>query len=231
MVVLGQGAPNRMRTLKGRQGRCLCVWSEERGYCRVYPVPYGYVHDWDMVDFHVRMPKSDGRENTFVVLNYEEEWANLSHRIRKRGLLHRDAWIRLTRRLATDNFSDVRQNRRSFGLIRPTELKLELERNREMSEGQTLLSDIDHVIMDQKDYAFVPYVSYSCPCSVRHPHTSKLVAWEAYQFMRKDPDNLEHCKKLADNLHIGNADYEHYVLIGNMHRFPTSYIAVIRFKT
>lgn len=81
MIVLGHGAPNQIRKIGKRQGRCLCLWSDKTGFVRVYPVPYGYVHDWEIINVQVRKSARDGRENSFVVNNYEKEWDNLSKRI------------------------------------------------------------------------------------------------------------------------------------------------------
>lgn len=251
MIVMGQGAPNAIRKLGGQQGRCLCLWSKELGYCRVYPVPYGYVHDWEIVDVEVKMSESDGRENSFSVFNYEAEWNNLSKRIyvhrEKNRLgtinhtqLARNDQIKLVRDLAKDTFSGIRDNKKSFGLIKPSSLKLFLERNLDKSEAQLRLDgtfdvgNLDNLIMDQNDYAWRPYLKYSCEgsCKSRHPHKQKIVSWEAYQFMKKNPNSQEHCKKLIDNYHVNDENYEHYVLIGNIKQYPTTYIVVklIRFK-
>ena len=81
MIVLGQGAPNQISKIGGQQGRCLCLWSDKTGFVRVYPVPHGYVHDWEVINAEVRKPTNDGRENSYVVFNYELEWKNLSKRI------------------------------------------------------------------------------------------------------------------------------------------------------
>ncbi|MDI6737231.1 MAG: hypothetical protein QME12_01820 [Nanoarchaeota archaeon] len=250
MVVMGQGAPNSIRKLGKQQGICLCLWSEEKGFCRVYPVPYDYVHDWEIIDVEVRKPNDDGRENSFVICEYETEWKNLSKRIHvheaknKNGKieaksLSRDEQIALLRKLAKDTFSDVRNNKKSFGLVKPASLKMSLEKNKEKAEGQATLgytedNSIDNVIMNQNDYAWLPYIEYSCSgkCSSKHPHTSKVVEWEAYQWMRKKPNSEEHCKELIDNYHIGKEGYEHYLLIGNIRFYPTTYVIVkvVRFK-
>ena len=79
MIVLGHGAPNQIRKLGGQQGRCLSLWSDRTGFVRIYPVPYGYVYDWDIINVEVRKPNDDGRENSFVVFNYETDWRNLSN--------------------------------------------------------------------------------------------------------------------------------------------------------
>lgn len=243
MVVLGQGAPNQIKKIGRQQGRCLCLWSDKSGFVRVYPVPYGYVHDWEIVNVEVRKPSDDGRENSFVVFNYETEWDNLSKRIyaqkettsRVNKKLTRSQQIELLENLSKSTFSQIRDARKSFGLIKPKSISFILKQNREASQAQTTLLDLDHNIMNQNDFAFLPYLQYECegPCSSRRPHEQKIVEWGAYQFMRRNPDSKEHCLKLKDNYHIGEEGYVHHILIGNIKQYPTTYIVVkiIRFKT
>jgi len=245
MVVLGQGAPNQIRKIGGQQGRCLCLWSDKTGFVRVYPVPYGYVPDWEIINAEVRLPTNDGRENSFVVNNYEIEWNNLSKRIyaqkevNRRGnkvnrKLKRPEQIALLESLSKSTFSQIRDNGKSFGLIKPKSMNFLLKQNRETSEAQATLLDLDYNIMNQKDFAFLPYLQYECegPCSSKHPHEQKIVEWGAYRFMRQKPNSEEHCIKLKDNYHIGEENYLHYILIGNIRKYITTYIIVklIRFK-
>lgn len=245
MVVLGQGAPNQTAKLNGRQGRCLCLWSDKTGFVRVFPIPYGYVHDWEIINVEVRKPNDDGRENSFVVANYETEFDNLSKRIyaekeiTPRGnkinkKLKRSEQIALLESISKSTFSQIRDNGKSFGLIKPKTMKFMLIRNKETSEAQTTLLDLDYNIMNQDDFAFLPYLQYECdgPCSSKLPHEQKIVEWGAYQHMRKNPNSEEHCMKLKDNYHIGEEDYLHYLLIGNHRIYPTVYfiVKIIRFK-
>lgn len=245
MIVLGQGAPNQTKKLKGRQGRCLCLWSEKTGFVRVFPVPYGYVHDWEVINVEVRKPTDDGRENSFVINNYEEEFNNLSKRIyaqkeitkkgtKKNKELKRPERIALLESLSKSTFSQIRDNNKSFGLIKPKNMKFLLIKNKETSEAQTTLIDQDYDIMNQKDFAFLPYLQYECdgPCSSKAPHEQKIVEWGAYEHMRKNPNSEEHCMKLKENYHLGEENYLHYLLIGNHRVYPTTYmiVKIIRFK-
>jgi hypothetical protein len=250
MIVLGQGAPNSIRKIGGQQGRCLCVWSKEKGYCRVYPVPYGYVKDWQIADFEVRMPSNDGRENSFVIFNYENEWENLSKRIHVHKIknrlgnivpveLNREQCLEMARKLAKDSFSDIRDSNHSFGLIKPVSFKLLFKKNKDKSEAQVKLANfdielLDNLIMNQKDYAWIPVIEYACSmkCESKHPHTSKLVEWGAYLWMKQKPNDYAHCGKLIDNFHLNDSNYEHYILIGNMRQYTKTYVVVklIRFK-
>ncbi len=245
MIVLGQGAPNQIRKIGGQQGRCLCLWSEKTGFVRIYPVPYGYVRDWEIINVELRKPSNDGRENSFVINNYENEWNNLSKRIyaqkeitkrktKRNKKLNRPQRIELLEKLSKSTFSKIRDNRKSFGLVKPKKMKFVLKKNREASQAQATLSDLDDHIMNQNDFAFLPYLHYECEgsCASKHPHKQKIVEWGAYQFMRKNPDSKKHCMKLKENYHIGEEDYLHYILIGNIRKYPKTYIIVklIRFK-
>ncbi len=241
MVVLGQGAPNQIKKIDRQQGRCLCLWSEKTGFVRVYPIPYGYVHDWEIINVEVRKPTNDGRGNSFVVSNYENEWNNLSKRIYvnkegdgKNKKLTRSDQIGLLEKLPISTFSEIRDEGKSFGLIKPKSMKFILEKKIETSQAQTTLSEDGYLIMNQKDFAFIPSLEYECEClcNSKHPHKQSIVEWGAYQFMRKNPNSEEYCMKLKENFHIGDEDYLHYILIGNIKKYPKTYIIIklIRFK-
>jgi len=245
MIVLGHGAPNKIKKLGGVQGRCACIWSEKTGYCRIYPIPNGYLYDWEVIDVEVRKPTNDGRENTFTIYDFEKDWNKMYihisvHKDKNEKRINlwktkRDWCITLIRNLGIDSFSDVKNNRRSFGIIKPTLIKPFLEKNIESSIQQKTLFDLDRLIMNQKDYKWIPCVQYSCsaPCSAKNPiHKSQIVEWGCYQWMIKTPNNEEHCKKVFDNLGINQEGWENYLLIGNTRTYPKSYIIVkvIRFK-
>ena len=248
MIVLGHGAPNKIKKLGGVQGRCACIWSKELGYCRINPIPHGYLYDWELIDVEVIKPNNDGRENTFMIYNYEKDWSKMYlhikvHKDDKGGRINllktkRDECISLIKSLAIDSFSDVKDNKRSFGIITPSKVEGFLERNKETSVQQKTLfglDDLDGLIMNQKDYKWVPCIKYSCsaPCSAKNPiHKSKIVEWGCYQWMIKNPNNEEYCKKVFDNLRINQEGWENYLLIGNTRTYPKSYIIVkvIRFK-
>src|SRR3989338_1320654 len=237
MVVLGQGAPNQISKIGGQQGRCLCLWSDKTGFVRVYPVPHGYVYDWEIINVEVRKPTNDGRENSFVVYNYEQEWKNLSKRLyaqKKIKKLKRAEQIALLESLAKSTFSQIRDNGKSFGLIKPKAMEFMLKQNKETSEAQTTLIDMDYDIMNQNDFAFIPYLHYGCDgsCCSNLSLEYIIVCWFVYEFMRLKPNSEEHCMKLKDNYHIGEEDYLHYILIGNIRKYTTTYVVVklIRFK-
>jgi hypothetical protein len=245
LIVLGQGAPNKIKKIHGRQGLCLCVWSKELGLVRIYPVPYGYVHDWEIIDAQLRLSPTDHRENSFALYNYEKEWDNLSKRIHaqtrinKKGnkthkKLNRRQQIEFLESISKSTYSEIKNKRKSFGIIKPNEISIKLKENKEKSSAQTTLFDNDMIIMDQNDFAFLPYLIFSCNgnCKSKHPHKQKILEWGAYQWMRNNPNSKEHCEKLKENYHINETDYLHYVLIGNIRKYPNIYqvVKLFRFK-
>ncbi len=156
----------------------------------------------------------------------------LGNKVNKK--LSRGEILKLLEKLSKTTFSEVRDSKKSFGLIKPKKLDLFLKKNRESSRAQATLFDLDYGIMNQNDFAFIPYLRYECEgeCDSRHPHEQKIVEWGSYQFMRQNPNSKEHCMKLKENYHIGERNYAHYVLIGNIRKYPATYIVVklIRFK-
>ena len=241
MIVLGHGAPNKVSKVPGAHGRCACIWSEKTGYCRIYPIPYGYLYDWEIIDVEVRKPNNDGRENTFIIYNYETDWKKMYEHIKihktdkgNRIKLTKEEWIPIVKKLANDSFSLTRDNKRSFGIIKPKSINCFLRKNKEISSQQTTLVDYDNFVMDQDDYKWFPYVEYSCEkeCKSKHPHTSKIIEWGCFQWMKKKPNDEEHCKQVFDNLGINKIGWENYLLIGNIRPYPKTYIVVkvIRWK-
>lgn len=246
MIVLGHGAPNYVKKVND-QGRCACIWSEKTGYCRIHPIPNGYLYDWEVIDVEVRKPKNDGRENTFIIYNFENDWNKMYLHIKvhkddkgkrlnlwKSSKTSRDKCIKIIEELGKDSFSDVKNNKRSFGIISPASIEGFLERNKKTSIQQKTLFD-DNLIMNQKDYKWIPCIRYSCstPCLAKNPiHKSKIIEWGCYKWMIKNPNNEEHCKKVFDNLEINKEGWKNYLLIGNIRMHPKSYIIVkvIRFK-
>lgn len=249
MIVLGHGAPNTLKKLGGRQGRCVCLWSKEKGYCRIYPVPYQFLSDWQIIDVKVIKSNTDNRKNSYAVYHYLEDWLDLGKNIqfhwtktprgkRIKKKLNRKEWIQLSKELAKDTMSKIIEEKESFGIIKPKNIDLILEQNdkREKSGGQLNLfaEDLDDLIMNQSDYRYIPKIVYDCEgeCTAKSQHKQKIVSWEAYAYMKKNPDSLKHCEKIKKGYHIGDPNYEHYILVGNIKNYPKSYIVVklIRFK-
>ena len=233
LVVIGQGAPNKLRD--NRLSRCVCAFSEEIGLVRLYPIPIHLLRRWDVFDVTVVENPQDHRENTWKIYNSKKDWSRIYKWIRKKRVLPQSKRKQLIKSLAKDNLGDLRNERKSFGIIHPKILNCELVQQNESTSIQTSLFDLDFHIINQRDFKFKPYVKYEChaKCSCKNPvHRQQIVEWGCYEWMRKNPDDKTHCLKLFENLQLTNDEYDKYFLVGNIHKSPKTYIliAVFRFK-
>ena len=232
LIALGDGAPNVLRN--GRISRCICAYSQDLGLVRLYPVPNNKIRRWDIFDAVVEENRQDHRDNTWKIYN-SKDWNNIFRCIRKKGQLPNAKRIELVRKLATDTLGGLIGKMKSFGVITPKILKMELVQRNDSTTIQTRLFDPEYQVIEQKDYKFKPYVTYECEgqCSCKNQkHKQQIVEWGCYEWMRKLPNDTEHCMKVFDNLRLTDEGWEKYFLVGNLHKAPKTYVivAVLRFK-
>lgn len=230
LIVLGQGAPNQLND--GRYARCVCGYSKEYGYVRIYPIPQQLLRLWDIFDIVVEKNPQDHRKNSLKVKNSKKDWKILNKWIKVKGFFRAEDRYDLIKSLATDNLGNLIKSRESFGIIKPRIKRFDLEQQREKTEAQTTLLDLDFHIIDQKDYKYKPYVSYECEpeCDCKNKtHKQQIVEWGCYEWMRKNPSNEVKC---FDNLRLTDNDYDKFFLVGNLFRHPKTYVIVniFRFK-
>ncbi len=233
MIVLGQGAPNSLRD--GRISRCVCAYSKEHGLARLYPIPKALLRQWDVFDATVEQNPQDHRENTWKIFHSKEDWSRIHKWIRKKGEYPITERKKLIESLANDNLGDLIEKRKSFGIIEPKIICFELVKQNETTSIQTSIFDLDYHLINQKEFKYKPYVKYECfaKCSCKNPvHKQQVVEWGCYEWMRKNPNNEEHCKKVFDNFQLSNNEWKKYFLVGNIHKNPKTYIivGVLRYK-
>lgn len=239
LVVLGQGAPNQLRD--GRQSVCVCAWSlDTNSFHRIYPVPLGWLRKWDLFDVEVETNSQDHRENTWKIKNSNEDWK----RLHKWIYPHKKKYPKSKQRPLIDTIGlstlgDLINNKKSFGIIKPNIHKFKLEQKRDKTVQQLTLGfgekeDLDEpfTIMNQSDYKYKPYIIYDCEgnCSCKNKtHRQSVTEWGCFEFMRKNAGKEENLK---DNLRLFDEDYEKFLLLGNIHKAPQTYIIidVLRFK-
>ncbi|MCX6800621.1 MAG: hypothetical protein NTZ73_00330 [Candidatus Diapherotrites archaeon] len=233
LVMLGQGAPNSLSG--GRISRCVCAYSKEHGLVRLYPIPKKLLRQWDVFDATVELNTQDHRENTWKIYRSKEDWQRIEKWIRKKSEYPKEERSKLIQSLAKDNLGDLIKARKSFGVIEPKIIDFELVTQNSATSIQTKLFDPDYYIINQNEFKFKPYVVYECTakCSCKNPqHKQQIVEWGCYEWMRKNPDSKEHCKKVFDNLRLTDKEWKTYFLVGNIHKSPKTYIivGVLRFK-
>ena len=236
LVVIGQGAPNQLRD--GRQSICICAWSlDNNHFVRIYPVPLGWFRKWDIFDVEAEKSSTDHRENTWKIKNSKEDWKKLNKWINKSGIYPEKKHEELIQEIGFNVLSDLIDNKKSFGIIKPNIKDFELEQKREFTSKQMTLFDVEDLdepftIINQKDYKYKPYITYECEgkCNCKNKtHRQSISEWGCYEFMRKNPKKEI---QLKDNLRLFDNEWNKYLLVGNIHKAPQTYIIidVLRFK-
>ena len=246
LLVLGQGAPNTPKSLNHQRATCVALWSEtDNKYYRIYPVPCGIVGDWDYIDVEVIKSKTDTRKDSFKVYNSDKEWPKIRIKVLSKKI-SREEKIELVKKLATETISKAEKERANFAIIDPKETNfiIEQRKSEEIDKNQHKLSDyseigedLDQDPQNQKAYPWRIKLGYTCKgdcfCQKTKPHRQTIVEWGAYEWMRKNSKDKDHCKKLEDNYRLKNKEWKHWLLVGNQKLHPHKYLVVkiIRFKT
>ena len=240
LVLIGQGAPNQLKDK--RQAKCVCAWSlDNKQFYRIYPVPIKWLRKWDVFSVEVEKNPQDSRENTWKIKNSKEDWNKLDKWIILGRKLSRKEQINILKEIPKTTLGELIKNKTSFGLIKPKNIKFELEQRNEHTEkqltlqfGEESLPNLDEgfAIINQCDYKFKPYIKYECEgdCSCKNKvHRQQIIEWGCYEYMRQFPGKEENLK---DNLRLFDEDYEVLLLVGNIHKAPQTYIIidVLRFK-
>src|SRR3989344_3874636 len=247
LVVLGQGAPNQLKD--GRQSTCICAWSlDDNNFVRIYPVHLKLFRRWDLFDAEVENSPTDHRENTWKIKNSKEDWKKLDKWIKKHDKPYPEKErMNLLESIPKTTISELRNNGKSFGLIKPIIVDFELIKKNDKTEKQmTLLGfskeggettlDEGYEIINQKNYKYKPYLTYYCEINGvreskknKQPYKQQITEWGCYEFMRKNSGKESNLK---DNLSLFYDEWEKYLLVGNIHRSIKTYIIidVLRFK-
>lgn len=244
MLVLGQGAPNKSKSLRSI-ATCVALWSRESGFCRIYPVPHNKIKDWQYIDVEVIKSNSDKRKNSYKVNKCEQDWPKVNINILNKKI-SRENKIKLIEELATGTIKKAEANKDSFTIIRPKTMKFIVEnrilKKRKQNDNQTKIIDFSEIgekdpikLNSQKDYPFTIKLKYSCQedCNcINRQHNQSIVEYGAYEWMRKNSVNKEHYLKLEENYHLNDPKYKHWLLVGNQKLHPHRYIVVkiLRFK-
>jgi len=239
LVVVGQGAPNQLRDK--RVSVCVCACNlDSKELVRIYPVPLGWFRRWDVFDVEVEKNPSDNREGTWKIKNSKEDWKRLNKWIKKSDKKYpQGKREELVNSIGFSVLSELIDNKKSFGIIKPKINDFELEQKNKSTSKQLTLSfgeekDLDEpfTIINQKDYKFKPYIIYECigVCKCKNKvHRQSISEWGCYEFMRKNPGKE---MQIKENFRLFDPEYNIYFLVGNIHKAPQTYIIidVFRFK-
>jgi hypothetical protein len=206
-VVIAKGAPNRCRD--GRKVMCAIAVSKELGLIRIYPLSVfsdGEISIWSIVDLRLTISNTDNRKESYRVSIYEV-CGQVKLPDEKRDLL--DACL-----LDSGNQDPIdyqNQRRKSIAVVKSVGHVGAMLAAREPSAEPFPMDDEDGFVRVQSDFPFKPYVQWVSKQG--KSHTTHLVGQEVYMGM---VHNQSTPFRVFENLHIGDQDYDHWLVLGNM---------------
>lgn len=238
MVILGQAAPVELKD--GRKSICTAGWSPNEGMVRLYPVPTtAEARMWSKVEVPVIRNNRDIRYESWKIKGSKSEWDELSQKIKNNGkVTDKTEKIALLASIMKDHeygcVNELNAEKGSLGIIKPEILDCYFEDREKFEKTIQLTLDSDVRFLTSKNYKKIPMIKYRCPnCTAKnHHHIQQLLAWEAYEWMRRAENDGVDLEQLWKNLRLKDPEWEKYFLVGNQAYHLKSFmvISVIRFK-
>ena len=241
-ISLGRAAPDKLAYM--RKSYCVGGYSLSKGFIRIYPTSINCPFErWNALKIPVERNPKDTRKESWKIQGSKEEWDYLEQKIQV--LNKKDSFLPAAEQRSFINslvfgcISDLNEKKMSLGIIKPAKIEgLFKERKKVDKELQIPLWEIlgteppaDHYIQTKKEYTHMPRIRYTCSqCKTEQGyHEQQLLEIGAYEWMRKQPDNLD---QLWKNLHLSDDEWDVYLFVGNQAQHRTSFmvISVLRFK-
>ena len=206
-TVIAKGAPNRCQD--GRTVMCAIVVSDELGLIRLYPLSVlkeSEIRIWSRVKCEIVKRNTDSRLESFRVMS-----AVVIDRIEDPQTKAELMNSCILRSGNVDPLSYQDSLHRSIFIVKPgCNVGAQLVAREAESIDHTIDTE-DAWVMCQAEYPFKPYLLWQ---SVQgSDHRSHLCAQEVYEGMRH---NAATPFRVFENLHIGDPDYDHWLIMGNM---------------
>lgn len=210
VLILGQAAPVQIRG--GRKSICTAGWSPNEGMIRLYPVPTTTkARMWSKVDVPVMRNTQDVRYESWKIQGSKFEWNELNKKIVDKGRITKKSEKQkiMNKILSQHSYgciNELNEQKGSLGIIEPKILDSTFEDRKKFSETVQLTLDSEVKYMTSENYKKIPAIKYRCPnCTAKNGfHKQQVLAWEAYECMRKYPDNYE---KLWENFRLYDDEY------------------------
>ncbi|MCA2003696.1 MAG: hypothetical protein LDL06_02900 [Candidatus Nitrosotenuis sp.] len=233
LIVLGNAVPDEISD--NRKTVCTAGYSPKYGLIRVYPVPpNASMKRWHVVEVPLERNPHDTRDESWKIQGSKAEWDKLKFKVIDHEQLNRQQRIdllnELHRKFGVGCVQDLNDQKLSLGFIKPTEFEYRLEKRKQQEKGiQTTLFSKEP-FLTVHNYDVQPRMRYRCSgCKSKNPHDQQILEWGVYEWIRKNPNNME---QVWDNLHIGESGYDTSFLVGNMflHRSSFMIISIFRHK-
>lgn len=223
LIVLGRAVPEPIKN--GRVTVCLGGYSRTLGFTRVFPVkPSTPIHRWDIVKIPVERDSKDTRAESWKIQGSKGEWANLDKKVQVISNLKREDRLNLIANLADKCVKDINDEKRSLGIVKPTieECYFCKEEDFDPALQQTLFGI--PLAATKQQYRKFPKVKYRCPeCRNVNPHDQTVLEWGFYEWMRKNPDNVE---QVWENARFNSDKHQLYFFVGNMRDRRTAFLII-----
>jgi hypothetical protein len=229
LVILGRATPQHLKN--GRTTVCLGGWSYEHGFIRIYPTkPRMGLRRWDVIKVEVERNKSDTRQESWKIVQSRDNWDYLENSVTKAGRVKKASAKReIITKNVTSCVAELNNNHISLGLIKPEVIhRAYFGKNAHYGKPVQMALFSTHAKQWAKvksDYPREPRIRYTCSnCQTKQGfHDSVILEWGFYEWMRKNPDNIE---QIWENARFFDDDYDVYFFVGNQQNQRTSYIVI-----
>lgn len=219
-IILAKGAPN--RTSDGRTVMCSIAISETHGLVRFYPLSitgHSDVSIWSKGVFACSKGAKDSRQESWRVASYEVT-GKITDRGEKSAIL--DACVLQSGTEEPIQYQN--EQRASIAIVKPFGcIGAELQ-PRVNAKSYCTGEGEDGFAMVQANYPFKPYITWypiQRDCESKDPLRTHLVGQEVYEGMRH---NIATPFRIFENMRIGDPDYQHWLVLGNMNNRRTTWV-------
>lgn len=224
LIVLGRACPEPLRD--GRVTVCLGGYSHELGFVRIYPtrtdMPW---KRWDVVSVVVEKDARDSRAESWKIAGSRSEWEALAEKVQVVDHFPQKKWRDLVANLMDDCVTNINDERRSLGIIRPTIQRRYFANNPHYAKlFQPTLPGMGESTAVKRDFPHEPRFTYRCSgCQAKQGHDQQVLEWGFYEWIRKNPDNKE---QVWRNALLDSQEHDIYFFVGNQLKYRTSFLVI-----
>lgn len=206
-IIIAKGAPNQCRD--GRKVMCAIAVSPLLGLIRIYPLSVkndGDIAIWSIVKLCLAISNTDNRKESYRVESYEVTGQMKS--VSEKSDLMESCILESGDQDPIDYQNERRKSIAIVKSVGPVGASL-MARDATIDYAAT--DDDEGFVMTQSEFPFKPYVQWTSKQG--KSHTTHLVGQEVYMGMLH---NQATPFRIFENLRIGDRDYDHWMVLGNM---------------
>lgn len=221
VVILGTTVP--MELKDGRKTVCTAAYHHDHGLIRLYPTSaLDGLKRWHPVYADVERNPSDTREESWK-LTRSKDWGRRVPLFDRVGVkpIPREDQLEIIDRCAVVCPRDQDKALKSLGILKAPEITDYGFVDNTVKPREVPGYRHEAFVHTRADYALVPKIWYRCGHG--HVHEATLLEWGAYEWMRKNPDNLD---GYWANVRISHPAWIKDLLIGNQANARTAWIGI-----